>query len=457
MELTSVNNVSVNHSEIKIHLSGKELDDAVNAVYRNESKKINVPGFRRGHAPRAIIEKYYGNDVFFEAAINHLYPGALSDALEKSKLDVVSVTKFNVDSISKENGVDCTISVVTKPEVEIEGYKGIAVYRDPLTVTDGEIDQEIERVRERNSRTVTVEGRAAENGDITEIDFEGFVDGEPFEGGKGENFELTLGAGQFIEGFEEQVAGHLPGDEFQVNVTFPDDYHAEELKSKPAVFNVKLHEIKHKELPVVDDEFVKDVSEFDSVADYRKSIEESILNTKRQEDERAVENQVADAVVERVKVELPEEMIEEEIDGLIDNFNYRLRSSGLSLETYLKYMNTDTEGLRKQYRPNAERQLKLRLALEKIAEQEELSVSEEEIEEQYGKLAADYGVTVEAAKKSVSEEGMRRDALIGKAADFVKENVTVNPEPAPEEEKETEEEKNSEEPQEETQPETSEN
>lgn len=226
---------------------------------------MNIPGFRKGKAPRAFIEKYYGEEVFYEAAIDHLYRPMVMDAIEKSGLQVISVGEFHIDEVGKEKGLFCKLNVVTKPEATIEGYKGIEVFREPVVVSEGDIDQEINRVRERNSRVINVEDRAAENGDMVTIDFDGYLDGKQFDGGKAENYELTLGAGQFIPGFEDQVVGHNIGDEFDINVTFPEDYHAEELKGKPVVFKIKLHEIKKKELPEVDDEFVKDVSEFDTL------------------------------------------------------------------------------------------------------------------------------------------------------------------------------------------------
>ena len=276
MNLKSTNNPEINKYELEVEVTPEEFNDAVNAVYKRESKKMNVPGFRKGHAPRAFIEKYFGEEVFYEAAIDHLYRPLVMDAIEKSGLNVISVGDFKIDEIGKDKGILCKLTVITKPEANIEGYKGIEVKKQPVTVTAEDVDREIDRVRERNSRMVTVEDRAAENGDVAEIDFDGYVDGKQFDGGKAENYDLTLGAGQFIPGFEEQVVGHKAGEEFDVNVTFPEDYHAEELKGKPAVFKIKLHEIKKKELPEVDDEFVKDVSEFDTLDEYKKDIEKRL-------------------------------------------------------------------------------------------------------------------------------------------------------------------------------------
>ena len=434
MELTSTSNVSTNKYELKLQVSPEEFNEAVNAVYKTESKKMNVPGFRNGHAPRAFIEKYYGPEVFYEAAVERLYRTMVLEAIDKSGLQVVSVGDFKVDEIGKETGIQCTITVITKPEVTIEEYKGIPVIKEAVAVSEGDIDHEIEHVRERNSRTITVEGRSAQDGDIVEIDFDGYVDGKPFDGGKAENYELTLGAGQFIPGFEDQVVGHNAGEEFDVNVTFPEDYHAEELKGKAAVFKIKLHEIKTKELPVVDDEFVKDVSEFDTVEAYRKNIEEDLLKRREQAADAEMENQIVDAVISKVQAEIPEEMVENETDEMINSFAYRLQSQGLNLETYLKYTNMDTNALREQYKPQADRQVKLRLGLEKIAQLENIQPTEEETEAEYTRLSEEYSMPLEQVKNLVTPENLNADIANRKVIDFLKENAVINPETPSEEE-----------------------
>lgn len=300
MNLKATNNVETNKYELEIEVTSEEFNQAINEVYKKESKKMNIPGFRKGKAPRAFIEKYYGEEVFFEAAVDHLYRPMVMEAVEKSELKVISIGEFKIDEIGKEKGILCKLNVVVKPEVKIDGYKGIEVTKEPVAVTEGDIDAEIERVRERNSRMVNVDDRAAENGDITVIDFDGYVDGKQFDGGKAENYELTLGAGQFIPGFEEQIIGHAIEEEFDVNVKFPEDYHAEELKGKDATFKIKLHEIKMKELPEVDDEFVKDVSEFDTVADYRNDLEKHLLEQRQKAADSDAENQMVDAIIERL-------------------------------------------------------------------------------------------------------------------------------------------------------------
>ena len=425
MNVKATNKVETNRYELELEVSPEEFNDAINAVYKRESKKMNVPGFRKGKAPRAFIEKYYGEEVFYEAAIDHLYRPMVMEAVEKSGLQVISIGEFKIDEIGKDKGIQCKLNVVTKPEASIEGYKGIEVTKMPVEVTAEDIDREIDRVRERNSRIVTVEDRAAENGDMVNIDFDGYVDGKQFDGGKAENYELTLGAGQFIPGFEDQVVGHNIGEEFDVNVTFPEDYHAEELKGKPAVFKIKLHEIKKKELPTVDDEFVKDVSEFDTLDEYRKDIETRLQSQKEKAADNDVENQLVDAIIEKVQAEIPDEMVENEVDEIINAFAYRLQSQGLKLETYLKYTGQTTDDLRVQYKPQAERQVKVRLGLEKIAELENLKPTEEETEAEYQKLADAYGMPLENVKNLVTVEGINGDIQNQKAIDLVKENAVV--------------------------------
>ena len=425
MNVKSTNKVETNRYELELEVSAADFNEAINAVYKRESKKMNIPGFRKGHAPRAFIEKYYGEEVFYEAAIDHLYRPMVMEAVEKSGLEVISVGEFKLDEVSKEKGLLCKLTVVTKPEATIEGYKGIEVFKEPVAVSEGDIDQEIERVRERNSRVTHVEGRPAETGDIATIDFDGYLDGKQFDGGKAENYELTLGAGQFIPGFEEQVVGHNVGDEFDINVTFPEDYHAEELKGKPVVFKIKLHELKKKELPEVDDEFVKDVSEFDTLADYRSDIQKRLLSQREKAADADVENQLVDAVIEKVQAEIPDEMVENEVDEIINSFAYRLQSQGLKLETYLKYTGQSTDDLRVQYKPQAERQVKVRLGLEKIAELENIQITEEETAAEFKRLAEAYGMPEESVKNLVTAEGINADLKNQKAIDLVRENAVI--------------------------------
>ncbi len=431
MNLKSSNNVETNKHELLLEVTPEELNQAINEVYRRESKRMNVPGFRKGKAPRAFIEKYYGEDVFFQAAVDHLYNPMMNAAIEQSELEVVGVNSYSIEKISKEEGIEAKLTVTVQPEVKIDGYKGIEVVKESVEPTAEEIDSEIERVRQRNSRVVTVEDRAAEDGDIVVIDFDGYTDGKQFDGGKAENFDLTLGSGQFIPGFEEQVVGHNVDDEFDVKVKFPEDYHAEELKGKDATFKIKLHEIKHRELPDVDDEFVKDVSEFDTLEEYRKDLENSIRTRKEHAAETSTEQQLIKAIVDKVEADVPQMMIDREVDEIINSFDMQLRDQGMNLETYLKYTQGTVEALQEQYRERAEQQVKVRLGLAKIAEQEGLKVTDEEIEAEYKKIADAYGMPIENVKAMVRSKDISKDVANQKAMDLVKES-TVYTDKAPE-------------------------
>ncbi len=425
MNLKATNNVETNKYQLQIEVTPEEFNKTLDAVFKAESKKLNIPGFRKGKAPRAFVEKYYGEEVFFDAAVDRLYRSIVMEAIDQSKLEVVSIGDFKIDEISKAAGVQCTLTVITKPEASIEGYKGIEVTREPVVVTEGDINSELERVRERNSRMITVEGRAAENGDIAVIDFDGYVDDKQFDGGQAENYELTLGAGQFIPGFEDQIVGHSTGEDFDVNVTFPEDYHAEELKGKAAVFKIKLHELKTKELPEVDDEFVKDVSEFDTLEEYKKDIEKKLLERREKAADADVENQLIDAVIEKVQAEIPDEMVENEVDEIINAFAQRLQSQGLKLETYLQYTNMTTDDLRAQYKPQADRQVKVRLGLEKIAQLEGIKPTDEECEEELKRLSEAYGMPLENVKGLVNMDMVSADLANQKAVEFVRANAVI--------------------------------
>ncbi len=423
MNLKSSNNVETNQHELVLEVTPEELNQAINEVYKRESKRMNVPGFRKGKAPRAFIEKFYGEDVFYQAAVDHLYNPMMNTAIDESGLEVVGVNSFKIEKISKEEGIEAKLVVTVQPEVKIDGYKGIEVVKEPAEPTAEEIDNEIERIRQRNSRVVTVEGRSAEDGDIVVIDFDGYTDGKQFDGGKAENFDLTLGSGQFIPGFEDQIVGHNVDDEFDVNVKFPDDYHAEELKGRDATFKVKLHEIKHRELPDVDDEFVKDVSEFDTLEEYRKDIEKNIRTRKENAAEASVEQQLIKAIIDRVESDIPQMMIDREVDEIINSFDMQLRDQGMNLETYLKYTQGTVEGLQEQYRERAEQQVRVRLGLAKIAEIEGFEATDEEIEAEYKKIADAYGMPIENVKGMVRSKDIVKDVYNQKAMELVKENV----------------------------------
>ncbi len=425
MSLKSSNKVAANRYQLEVAVDAEAFEKAVETAYRRENKKIAIPGFRKGKAPRKFVEKYYGEKVFYDSAINALYPDALDEAIKESALEMIE-DKVDFDLVSADaNGLVFKATITTKPEVEISGYKGLTALKKPIDVTDKDVDDEIARVRDRNSRMVTVTDREAKNGDIVEIDFDGSVDGKPFSGGKAKNYNLTLGAGQFIPGFEDQVAGHKTGDEFDVNVKFPEDYGAKDLAGKDAVFAVKLHEIKQKELPEVDDDFVKDVSEFDTLGQYREDLRKKLTEAREAREKDSVDNQLIDKLVSAVKAEIPEAMYTARINDDMRDFGYRLQSQGMNLETYMKYTGLDEKGLRDQFRPQAERQVKLRLALEKIASLENIKPTDEEVEKEFSKLAEGYKLEVEKVKKALPREDVEKDLAVEKAFDFVRDGAVV--------------------------------
>ena len=426
MSLKASNKVDTNRYELTISVPADEFEAAVEKVFKRESKKITIPGFRKGKAPRAFVEKYYGEQVFYEDAINLVYPSALESAVEEAGLKLVE-DQIAFDLLESGKGKDLVfkVGVTTYPEVSIEGYKGIEITKKPVEVTEEDVDAELTKVQDRNSRMVTVEDRAAENGDTVEIDFEGFVDGVAFEGGKAENFNLTLGSGQFIPGFEDQVVGHNTGDEFDVNVTFPEDYHAEELKGKPAVFKIKLHEIKAKELPDIDDDFIKDISEFDTVEAYRADVKEKLTVSRQKQADDDADNQLIDALIEKLQGEIPDAMYQKRINDDINEFAYRLRSQGLDLKTYLQYTGMDEKGIRDSFKPQAERQVKIRLALEKIVELENIVPTDEEIEAEYAKMANVYQMEVDKIKGFVPKEDLSLDIAVEKAMGLVRDSAVI--------------------------------
>lgn len=426
MSLKASNKVDTNRYELTISVPADEFEAAVEKVFKRESKKITIPGFRKGKAPRAFVEKYYGEQVFYEDAINLVYPSALESAVEEAGLKLVE-DQIAFDLLESGKGKDLVfkVGVTTYPEVSIEGYKGIEITKKPVKVTEEDVDAELTKVQDRNSRMVTVEDRAAENGDTVEIDFEGFVDGVAFEGGKAENFNLTLGSGQFIPGFEDQVVGHNTGDEFDVNVTFPEEYHAEELKGKPAVFKIKLHEIKAKELPDIDDDFIKDISEFDTVEAYRADVKEKLTVSRQKQADDDADNQLIDALIEKLQGEIPDAMYQKRINDDINEFAYRLRSQGLDLKTYLQYTGMDEQGIRDSFKPQAERQVKIRLALEKIVELENIVPTGEEIEAEYAKMANVYQMEVDKIKGFVPSEDLSLDIAVEKAMGLVRDSAVI--------------------------------
>lgn len=425
MSLVSKNNVETNKFELEVLVPAAEFEKACERVYKKKVKRIEVPGFRKGHAPRKTIEKLYGEGIFFEDAVNDVYSGALQSAVEEAELEIVCRPEVEVTDVSKENGVTFKAVCTVKPEVVVKDYKGIKASKEVAEVTDVDITAEIDRMRERNARTVDVEGRAVENGDIVSIDFEGFLNGEPFDGGKGENFSLTIGSGQFIPGFEEQIIGHNVGDEFDVNVTFPEDYHAEELKGKETTFKVKLHGISTKELPEADDEFAKDVSEFDTLEELKEDIRKRQAEANEKKAASEFENKLIDAVIENMEAEIPAEMYEVRIDEMIRDFEYRLQSQGLNLDMYLQYSGLDKDSFRKTFEAQAQRQVKIRLALEKIVEVEGIEPTEEEIEKEYARLAEAYKMDAEKLKPMIPAADVKKDVAVNKAIDLIRDSAVA--------------------------------
>ena len=425
MSLKSSNKVDTNRYQLEIELPGDVFEKAVEQVYRKENKKITIPGFRKGKAPRSFVEKVYGSQVFYEDAINALYPAALEEAVKEAGVEYVEdKVDFELVAAGKD-GLCFKVTITTKPEVSIENYRGVAIEKKPVKVTDEDVDAEVRKVQDRNSRMVTVEDREAQTGDITVIDYEGFVDGVAFEGGKAENATLNLGSNTFIPGFEEQVAGHKTGEEFEINVKFPEEYHAAELAGKDAVFKIKLHEIKVRELPEVDDDFVKDVSDFDTVDAYRADLREKLTKSAEERSKNEVENAIIDKLTELVQAEIPQVMFENRINDDVRDFAYRLQSQGLNLDTYMKYTGMDNEALRGSFRAQAERQVKVRLALEKIAALENIQPTDEELDAEYEKIAKSYEMEADKVKAFIPKEDLAKDVAVEKAMAIVRDNAVI--------------------------------
>lgn len=427
MSLKSSKKLDTNRYELEIEISPEEFSKAIDKAYKKNAKKISIPGFRKGKAPKNFIERYYGENVFYEDAVNSLYPTAMDEAIEEAKLDVINdKIDFDIVTIGKKEGLIFKVAVTVKPEVKIENYKGIEVKKKSTRVTKKDVDKEIESQRERNARIVTVEDRASKDGDIVVIDFKGFVDGKAFEGGESKNHTLKLGSKQFIPGFEEQLEGHQKGEEFSINVKFPEDYSSKDLAGKEATFEIKLHEIKERQLPELDDEFVKDVSEFDTLEEYKKDIEKNLKEAKENEAKMDIDDQIIDKVNELLEAEIPEAMFENKIDEDLKDFAYKLQSQGLDINSYMKYTGLDKETFRKEFRPMAERKVKLRLALEKISELENLMPTEKEIEDKFKEYAESYKIDVEKIKTLIPQKDLTLDLACEKAIDFLRDNANIS-------------------------------
>lgn len=421
--LKSAEKTGTNEFTLAISISAEDFEKAINKAYNKEKGNIAIPGFRKGKAPRSIIEKRYGEGVFYDDALDIAFPVAYEAAVEEAGIEPVdSPFDFDIREIGK-NGVELTCKVTVKPEITIDGYKGLTATRIPTEVTDEEVEAELAKKLQNNARIISVEDRAVENGDIAVIDFEGFTDGEAFEGGKAEEYELEIGSGNFIPGFEEQIISHNIGDEFEINVTFPEDY-AETLAGKPAVFKIKLHAIKTKELPVADDEFAKDVSEFDTLEELKADIRKTLEEQKKSSSDKNFENEIFDKLADLVVGEIPEAMIRRTVDNMISEFKYNVESQGIPFEQYLGYLGMTVESIKETYKERAEKEVKIELALEKIAELEGIEVTDEEVEAEFTAMSEKYGVDIETVKKAVMPETVKKELKARKATAVVMDNAT---------------------------------
>ena len=409
-------------AKLTIEVSADEFDKAVDKVYLKNRNKMNIQGFRRGKAPRKIIEKMYGAEVFFEDAANLVIPEAYEKEAMECDIDIVSQPKIDVEQIEKGKPFVFTATVAVKPEVTLGEYKGIKVEKSDVEVTDEEVNAEIDMAREQNARTLDVTDRAAQDKDIVTIDFEGFVDGVAFEGGKGTDYPLTLGSHSFIDTFEDQIVGKNIGDEFDVNVTFPEEYHVEDLKGKPAVFKVALKAIKAKELPELDDEFAQDVSEFDTVDEYKADVKANLLKRKEETAKNAKEDKVIETIIENATMEIPEPMIDTQVRQMADDFARRIQSQGLSLEQYFQFTGMDANKFMETLRPQALKKINSRLVLEAVVKAENIEVSEEEVDAEMNKLAEAYKMELDKVKELLGDrekEAIKMDLAVQKAVDFV--------------------------------------
>ncbi len=434
MSLIKAEKKEHNIYELEIKIEADVFAAAVSAVAKRELKKYNIPGFRKGKAPRSIVEKMYGKGIFYEDAINDLLPDAYESAVKEAAIEPVGKPEFDISSLDENDGVVLVVNVAVKPDVEIADYLGIAVERTVVEATEAEVNEELEVARNRNSREIEITDRAAQLGDVTNIDYEGFCDGVAFDGGKAEGSPLKLGSGQFIPGFEDQIVGHNIGDEFDVNVTFPEEYHAAELAGKAVVFKVKLNGINAIELPELDDEFAKDISEFDTLDEYKADLKAKIQKRHDKTAENEVNDQLVNVLLDKLVAEIPEAMFDREVENIVRDYDMRLRQQGMSLDMYFKYTGLDLDKMREQARPEAERQVKMRLALEKIAALEGIAVSDEEVESEIKRIADENHVTVEQVKEIVADDGIREDLKVQHALDLVREKAVVT-DKAPEAEK----------------------
>lgn len=425
MSLKATNNVETNKYELEIEISAEDFEAAIEKAYLKARKNIAMPGFRKGKAPRKLIEKEYGEQVFFEDAVNLLYAPVVNGAVEESGLQLVTRPEVEVTEISKENGVKLKATCITKPEVEVKDYKGIEVEKVVNPVTDEDINKQLDALREKNVTVETVDDRAAENGDDVVIDFEGFKDDVAFEGGKAEDFTLSLGSGQFIPGFEDQIVGHNAGEDFDINVTFPDEYQVKELAGAPAVFKIKLKSISKKVMPELDDDMVKDSTEFDTVDEYKADVKKKLEEANEKHADSEVEAKIFDKVIENMTAEIPQVMFDNRVNEMISELEQRLAPQGISLDLYMQYTGQTMDTVKKAYAEQAEKQVKLRLALEKIAKLENIEVTEDELKAEFDKLAEAYKLDVDQIKQFIHDDDLKKDIAVGKAVDLIKDAAVI--------------------------------
>lgn len=425
MSLKATNNVETNKYELEIEISAEDFEAAIEKAYLKARKNIAMPGFRNGKAPRKLIEKEYGEQVFFEDAVNLLYAPVVNGAVEESGLELVTRPEVEVTEISKENGVKLKATCITKPEVEVKDYKGIEVEKVVNPVTDEDINKQLDALREKNVTVETVDDRAAENGDDVVIDFEGFKDDVAFEGGKAEDFTLSLGSGQFIPGFEDQIVGHNAGEDFDINVTFPDEYQVKELAGAPAVFKIKLKSISKKVMPELDDDMVKDSTEFDTVDEYKADVKKKLEEANEKHADSEVEAKIFDKVIENMTAEIPQVMFDNRVNEMISELEQRLAPQGISLDLYMQYTGQTIDTVKKAYAEQAEKQVKLRLALEKIAKLENIEVTEDELKAEFDKLAEAYKLDVDQIKQFIHDDDLKKDIAVGKAVDLIKDAAVI--------------------------------
>ena len=411
-----------NMVKLVIEASAEEFEAGLNAAYNKNKNKISVPGFRKGKAPRKMIEQLYGSQIFFEDAANEIIPDAYADAAKESGLDIVSQPKVSIEQLEAGKPFIFAAEVAVRPEVELGEYKGVEVTKADAEVTDADVEEELKKVQDQNSRTVSVEDRAVKDGDMTVIDFEGFIDGEAFDGGKGENYPLTIGSHSFIDTFEEQMIGMNIGEEKELNVTFPEDYHAENLKGKPATFKVTVKEIKEKQLPELDDDFAQDVSDFDTLAEYKDDLKKKIAERKESEAKAKKESEAIEKVVEAAKMDIPQAMIDTQVNRMLEDFAMRLQQQGLSVEQYFQYTGMTADKIMEEMKPEEVKRIKNSLVLEAVAKAENIEVSEEEFEAELQKMADMYKMEIEKIKEFMQDaeaKQMKDDIAIQKAVELI--------------------------------------